>query len=139
MATLFAEPQKVRVEVGDHISHVVVVRYDLRLLYLQIPTMATYLELPLSALGTAAFEDPILKVDRTSIEETEVQDAPAIRYGATVYDGTGRTYEVWLWESRADSGCPLMWKDSAGEPMAAWTEVAECSLSADFSTCLKAT
>lgn len=130
LATVFAEPQKVRVEVGDHIPHVVVVRYDLRLLYLQIPTMATYLELPLSALGNAAFGEPILKVDRTSREETEVQGVPAVRYGTTVYDGTGRTYEGWLWESRTDSCCPILWKDSAGESVTAWKEVKESSLSA---------
>jgi len=135
-ATLYAEPQKVRFETtsSTYITPTVIVRYDLGLLYLLIPVMQCYLDLPISVLANRSrpFRYPPLNLRKVHQELTELRGVPAIRYSARVDDGAGRKFEGSLWESSLMPGYPLMWKDAAGQMLAKWEKVEAADLPPDL-------
>lgn len=130
-ARLLVRADRVRVETdGARRSSIMIARFDRARLWLLVPAMNRYAELPLDAMNDLLppFFEPGLTIVRQRLGTETLDGRPVVKSAVRVVRRNGREYRGTLWEEPAFAACPVKWQDAGGEVTAEWREVAVAPL-----------
>lgn len=125
-AKLLVRPDRARVEADSaRRASIMIARFDRERLWLLVPSMNRYAELPLSAMNDLLppFFEPGVTIVRERLGEEQFNGRPVVRSAVRVTGRSGKEYRGTLWEDPAFPACPVKWQDAGGEVTAEWRNV----------------
>jgi hypothetical protein len=120
-----AQGEALRLEMlGARKSSVAIARYDRGVLWILVPTLGVYRELPLSAWEDRYpnFLRPGLRFEREPVGRSDVDGIPARAWKVRVPRAGGADFVGTLWEAESLPGRPLRWKDEGSGLVVAWRD-----------------